>query len=87
MDNLKQIVNQYLDSHDKQSRPNVWGILHNTPCDNQYVARDLHKEWVLEKFKNKDNDNNVSQSEDSEQESKTETKSENQEVDCQSDSE
>ncbi len=85
MDNLKQTVNQYLDSHNNQSRPTVWGILHNTPCDNQYVARDLYKEWVLEKFKNKDIKNAV-KSEDSEQESKTETQPESQEVDCQSDS-
>ena len=78
MDNLKQIVNQYLDEHSKQSRPTVWGITQNTPCHNQYVARDLYKEWVLEKIKNKDI-NNAVKSEDSEQESKTETQPENQE--------
>jgi len=78
MDNLKQIVNQYLDEHSKQSRPTVWGITQNTPCDNQYIARDLYKEWVLDKIKNKDI-NNAVKSEDSEQESKTETQPENQE--------
>jgi alpha-D-ribose 1-methylphosphonate 5-triphosphate diphosphatase PhnM len=85
MDNLKQTVNQYLDSHCDQSRPTVWGILHNTPCDNQYVARDLYKEWVLDKYK--DDEENAVESENSEQESKSETESENQEVECQSDSE
>ena len=84
MDNLKQTVNQYLDSHNNQSRPTVLGILHNTPCNNQYIARDLYKEWVLEKYKDKEN---AVKSEDSEQESKSETKPESQEVDCQSDSE
>ena len=82
MDNLKQIVSQYLDSHCDQSRPSVWGILHNTPCDNQYIARDLYKEWVLDKYKDKEED--VIESENSEQESKSETESENQEVECQS---
>tara|TARA_Y100000296_G_scaffold84989_2_gene119775 strand:+ start:970 stop:1215 length:246 start_codon:yes stop_codon:yes gene_type:complete len=78
MDNLKQTVNQYLEGHSKQSRPTVWDILHNTPCDNQYTARNLYKEWVIEKIKNKDKTDAV-KSEDSEQESKTETQSENQE--------
>ena len=78
MDNLKQIVNQYLDEHSNQSRPTVLGITQNTPCHNQYVARDLYKEWVLDKIKNKDI-NNAVKSEDSEQESKTETQPENQE--------
>ena len=85
MDNLKQIVNQYLNEHSKQFRPTVWGITHNTPCDNQHVARDLYKEWVLDKIKNKDIENAV-KSEDSEQESKSETQSENQEVESKSDS-
>ena len=78
MDNLKQIVNQYLDEHSNQSSPTVWGITQNTPCHNQYVARDLYKEWVLEKIKNKDIKNAV-KAEDSEQESKTETQPESQE--------
>ncbi len=85
MDNLKQTVNQYLDSHCDQSRPTVWGILHNTPCDNQYVARDLYKEWVLDKYK--DDEENAVESENSAETSKSETESENQEVECQSDSE
>ena len=85
MDNLKQIVNQYLDEHSKQSRPTVWGITQNTPCHNQYVARDLYKEWVLDKIKNKDI-NNAVKSEDSEQESKSETKPESQEVESKSNS-
>ena len=85
MDNLKQTVNQYLDDHCNQSRPTIWGILHNTPCHNQYIAHDLYKEWVMDKYK--DENNAVSESENSAETCQSETESENQEVKVQSDSE
>ena len=84
MDNqmIKQAVNNYLDGHCSQSRPTIWGILQNTPCNSQFKAFDLYREWIIEKHKEK----HANQSEDTKQESKTETPPENQEVESKSDS-
>tara|TARA_Y100000034_G_C6900615_1_gene416447 strand:+ start:3204 stop:3350 length:147 start_codon:yes stop_codon:yes gene_type:complete len=48
------------------------------------VARDLYKEWVLDKYKDKEN---AVESENSAETSKSETESENQEVEIELDSE
>ena len=52
----------YLDTYSQkckwQARPTVLEILRDTPVQTAQDARELYKEWVLEKYKEEEKDEN-----------------------------
>ena len=55
---LWDYLDAYSQKYKHQSRPTILEILRDTPVKTAQDARDLHKEWLLEKYKDEEKNEN-----------------------------